>query len=146
MTIPITWGLAGLFTTSFLAATFLPFGSEPFVVYMLKKSPHPGFVIIIVATIGNFLGSVLTYYMGKLLPLDKAQKYLKISDNSINRAKELSTKYGPIVSFFVFLPVIGDALALVLGFLRTPIKWVFTAIFLGKLVRYIGIAFIVSYF
>lgn len=146
MTIPLTWGLAGLFTTSFLAATFLPFGSEPFVVYMLKKSGHPAFVIIAVATVGNFLGSVVTYYMGRLLPLDKAQKYLKISDSSITRAKDLSNKYGPIVSFFVFLPVIGDALALVLGMLRTPILWVFIAIFLGKLVRYLGIAFFVGYF
>lgn len=146
MTIPLTWGLIGLFSTSFLAATFLPFGSEPYVVYMLKKSGHPSTLIILIATIGNFLGSVLTYYMGRLLPLVKAQKYLKISDNSINKAKDLSTRYGPVVAFFVFLPIIGDALALVLGFLRTPILWVFTSILLGKLLRYIGIAFLVSYF
>ena len=146
MTISMSWGLLGLFSTAFLAATFLPFGSEPYLVYMLKRSGHSAFIIVMVATLGNFLGSVLTYYMGRVLPLEKAQKYLKISDNSINRAQEISYKYGPIAAFFVFLPIIGDALALVLGLLRTPILWVFTAIFIGKLVRYIGIAFIVSYF
>lgn len=146
MTIPMTWGLLGLFSTAFLAATFLPFGSEPYLVYMLKRSGHSAFTVIGIATMGNFLGSVLTYYMGRLLPLEKSQKFLKISDNSITKAKELSNKYGPIVAFFVFLPIIGDALALVLGFLRTPILWVFSSIFLGKLLRYIGIAFIVSYF
>ena len=138
MTIPLTWGLVGLFTTSFLAATFLPFGSEPYVVYMIKKSGHSAALIVTVATVGNFLGSVLTYYMGRFLPLEKAQKYLKISDISVERAKKVSARFGPVAAFFVFLPFIGDALALVLGF--------FISIFLGKLVRYIAIAFLISYF
>ncbi|MCO4793921.1 MAG: DedA family protein [Bacteriovoracaceae bacterium] len=146
MVIPITWGLIGLFFTSFLAATFLPFGSEPYIVYMLRQPDANSTIIIAVATIGNFLGSVLTYYMGRLLPLKKAQSYLKISDNSVEKSIKLSEKYGPILGFFVFFPIIGDAIALVLGFLRTPVLPVFIAIFLGKLVRYLGIAFFIYYF
>ncbi|MFT6632857.1 MAG: membrane protein YqaA with SNARE-associated domain [Bacteriovoracaceae bacterium] len=133
------FGLLGLFITSFLAATFLPFSSEAVFLYLQKEGGSIVHIVIF-ASIGNTLGSILNYYLGSLGKLDWAKKYLGISQKNLDRVKNMATKYGPLSSILCWLPILGDPLALCLGIFKTNPFLTFTFMFIGKTLRYIVLA------
>lgn len=139
------WGLFGLFMASFLAATFLPFSSEALFAYMVNKGMNTE-LLIIVATIGNSLGGLFNYWIGHMGKLEWAQRYLKISKSAVDKWCHRIQSYGSLLAFLCWLPVIGDPLALALGYFR--VSFVKVAIFLtvGKLVRYLVLVYIVMKF
>jgi membrane protein YqaA with SNARE-associated domain len=132
-------GLIGLFFASFLAATFLPFSSEAIFLY-LQSEGISIYQIIAIATIGNGLGSILNYYIGRLGKLEWGEKYLKISNKDLSKVEKIVLKYGPCSAILCWLPIIGDPLALCLGMFKTEPKTTFCFIFNGKALRYIGLS------
>ncbi len=133
-----------LFLSSFLAATFLPFSSEAILATMyFNKFSVPS--ILIIATLGNTVGGMLTYYIGKMGKLEWIQKYLKIKKENIQKYQLLVKSYGSFLAFFCWLPIIGDPLALVLGFFKVSPAKVFLYMISGKAIRYIILIIIFKY-
>lgn len=123
-------GYAGLFTASFLAATLLPGGSEIALGLMIHKSPAQWWLIVLVATVGNTLGALTSYLLGRFLP--QAQRHA----NAITWMR----RWGHIALLFSWLPLIGDALCVAAGWLKMN-PWLATlSIALGKFGRYLVVA------
>lgn len=136
----IEYGYIGLFLASFLAATILPFGSE-FVFSGLLLAGMDGWVCVIVASIGNWMGGMTNYYLGKLGKIEWIEKYLKVKKEKIDKMQKWLEGKGAIMGFFSFLPVVGDLMAISLGYMRANIYIVSISMFLGKFIRYVLIMY-----
>lgn len=129
-------GYLGLFIASFLAATVVPFSSEV-VFSALVFGGLDAWTCVFVATAGNWIGGMSSYYVGRLGRIDWIEKYFRIKKEKIDRFMLKFHKYGDWFAFFSFLPGIGDIIAVASGFLRC--RWWIVAISMmtGKFVRYI---------
>jgi len=139
------WGLLGLFIASFAAATILPFSSEALFAFLVSKGEQQ-YLLIFVATLGNSLGGLFNYWVGRLGKLDWASRYLKISSSNVLKWRNVLEKYGSLLAFLCWLPIIGDPLALALGYFRISFWKVLVFLSLGKLARYLVIYFVVMNF
>ncbi|MDH6535605.1 DedA family protein [Parabacteroides sp. 52] len=131
----IEYSYIGVFIAAFLAATILPFSSEVVLtgVLLAGASYWP---CMVAATLGNFLGGMSCYGLGMLGKTEWIEKYLKMDPVKIHRVQEWVKNRGSWMAFFVFLPGIGDFIAVALGFLRANIWVVGVSMFLGKALRY----------
>lgn len=122
-------GLAGLFAASFLASTVVPLSSEAVLFGYLKLYPGQLSAALALATLGNTLGGLTSYALGRLLP-ERTQQKLD------PRALAKLRRYGSPLAFFAWLPVVGDALCVAAGWLR--LNWIAVTAFmaLGRLARY----------
>ncbi|AHJ14223.1 YqaA family protein [Sulfurospirillum multivorans] len=124
----------GLFLASFASATLLPGGSEALFVYLLSEQLNP-FVLLLIATLGNTLGSFVNYVLGKYATTFALSKGY-MSEKQLQKASTLFEKYGAISLLFSWLPIIGDPLTFVAGIVRYS-WWKFLIIVgLAKLARY----------
>ncbi len=139
----LEYGYLGLFIASFLAATIVPIGSEV-VFSALIIAGFDVHLCIIVGSTGNWLGGMVNYWVGMLGKDEWVEKYLKIKKEKIEKAKVWVARKGAGVAFFAFLPVIGDFIALVLGYLRANIYIVAITMLMGKTLRYVLLAYGVS--
>ena len=121
--------LWGLFISSFLAATLLPGGSEAVLFGVLKLHPDLFWPALLLGTLGNTLGGMVTFAMGWMLPQTQQLKHV-----------EKMRKYGTPALVLAWVPLIGDALCLAAGWLR--LNWWRAALFMaiGKFARYWVIA------
>lgn len=138
-------GVLGLFLASFLAATFLPFSSEAIFAYMVSQGDRIE-ILILVATIGNSLGGLFNYWIGLFGKLEWAERYLKITHEQIKKWQLKIEKRGSLLAFLCWLPIVGDPLALALGYFRVPFYKVAIFLTLGKMCRYLFIVYVVSRF
>lgn len=105
--------LAGLFLSSILSATLLPGGSEAVLFAVVRLHPEQTAAALALATLGNTLGGMATYFMAWWLP----QKYLaRIPEQRIAQARH----WGPAVLLLAWTPFVGDALCAAAGWLRLP--------------------------
>ncbi|SBW01173.1 YqaA family protein [uncultured Dysgonomonas sp.] len=140
----VEYGYIGLFLASFLAATILPFGSE-FVFAGLLAMGMNAWGCVIVASVGNWLGGMTNYYLGRLGKIEWIEKYLKVDRGKIEKMQQWLEGKGAIMAFFSFMPIVGDVIALALGYMRANVYIVNVAMFSGKLLRYILIMYGVSW-
>jgi membrane protein YqaA with SNARE-associated domain len=129
-------GLAALFASAFVSATVLPGNSEIVLIAVLGAFPERFAQAIAVATIGNTLGGLTTYGVGRLV----AQR--KVPDA---RSLAWVRRYGAVALLFSWVPVVGDALCAAAGWLRVPFWASAPPLFLGKLARYLVVAQAVAY-
>ena len=134
-------GYFGLFVASFLAATILPLSSEV-VLSALLLHGLPPITLIIIATIGNVLGSLTNYALGYWASLEIIKKWLKMSEQDFVRAEQRFVKYGLISLCFAWVPIIGDPLTVIAGVLRIRLWWFVILVAAGKLGRYIVISYV----
>ena len=122
-------GLAGVFVASFLAATIVPLASEAVLFAYLKLYPDQLPWALALATLGNTLGGLTSYAIGRVMPA-QAQKKLD------PRVLEKFRRYGSPLAFFAWLPVIGDAFCVAAGWLR--LNWLAVTAFMaaGRGLRY----------
>ncbi len=127
--------LAGLFATSFAAATLLPMPSEAALYAYLRFHPEAAALGVAIATLGNTAGGMTTYLLGRLIP-EKTQKTLGPKTVSYMR------RFGAPLTFFAWLPVVGDGLCAAAGWLR--IRWWAALAFMaaGRFARYAAIAYL----
>lgn len=130
------FGYGGLFLGSFLAATILPVSSEIIFISLILAKFDVIFCLMI-ASIGNWLGGMTNYYLGRLGKNDWIETYLKIKSDDILKMQQKLHNRGAYMAFFSFLPLIGDMIPLALGFMRANIYIVNIALFLGKFIRYV---------
>lgn len=131
----INYGYIGVFVASFLAATVLPFSSEVVLTGVLLSGASYGSCMI-AATIGNFLGGMTCYWLGMAGKIEWIEKYLRLDIKKLERIRDWIKDKGSWIGFFVFLPGIGDFIAVALGFLRANVWVVAISMFAGKALRY----------
>jgi len=125
--------LVALFASAFLSATVLPGTSEVVLFAVVKAFPHQVVAALAVATVGNTLGSLTTYGLGRLVP----QRVFE------GRAVAWVRRYGAWSLLLAWLPVVGDGLCAAAGWLRLPWIACIAAIATGKLARYLVIVALV---
>ena len=129
-------GYWGLFFACFLAATIIPFSSEATLSAVILAGYHP-VTSLIVATAGNWLGGLTSYYLGYLGKLEWIHKYLKITDAKLFKVKNFASGKGLWLSIFCWVPFVGDIIAVVLGLLKTNFILTAAGMLIGKALRYI---------
>lgn len=124
-----------LFLTSFASATLLPGGSEALFLYLLSEHLSP-ILLLVIATLGNTLGSFVNYILGKYATDFALSKgYMKAKQ--LSKATQLFEKYGAWSLLFSWLPILGDPLTFVAGIVRYA-WWKFLLIVcFAKLARYV---------
>lgn len=133
----IDWGYVGLFISALLAGSIIPFSSEIVMVALVKVGLGPA-LCVLSATLGNTLGGMTCYYMGRLGRIDWIEKYFKVKREKIERMQHFLQGKGALMASFAFLPFVGEAIAIALGFMRSNLMLTTTSMFAGKLVRYIA--------
>ena len=128
-------GYVGLFAGSFIAATVVPFSSDVLLLGMLAAGGNV-WLCVLVATLGNWLGGLTSYWIGWIGRWEWIEKYLKLDPVKLQKVQDWIKGKGSWMGFFVFLPGIGDFIAVALGFLRANIWVVAISMFLGKAIRY----------
>ena len=136
------WGYLGLFFASFLAATIIPFLSSEALLSLMIVNQYSLGTVLLVATIGNWLGGLSCYYIGWLGKWDLIEKHLKIKVLTLERLKPKVDRWGAPLAFFCWIPVIGDPLAVGLGLFKTNPISVALWILIGKGIRYLVWAYI----
>ena len=129
-------GLLGLFIGTFLAATILPFSSDALYIAVLAATKDP-IGCLAVGTVGNWLGSVVTYWIGWIGRWEWIEKWFKVKRETLEKQKVKIDKYGVWLALLAWIPIIGDVIAIALGFYRTR-PW--AAMFLllgGKFARFL---------
>lgn len=129
--------LLALFISSFLAATLLPGGSEAVLVGVLLAYPELHWQALTLATIGNTLGGMSSYLIGRFLPDEKTM--LKKLGSS-TRGLEWVRQHGAPILLLSWAPLIGDVLCVAAGWLRANWLWALLFISVGKFARYWVIA------
>ena len=128
------YGLSTVFVVSFVSATLLPLGSEPLVFGLIKLNPELLWQVIGVATLGNTLGGAVDWWMGYGAH-QVADKY-KHSKMHV-RALDWLRKLGPKACLLAWLPLVGDPLCAVAGWLRMPFWPCLLFMAIGKFARYV---------
>ena len=130
------WGYVGLFLASFLAATIIPLGSE-IVLSIMIASNYDLTLSLFIASVGNWTGGLSSYGIGRIGNWNFIERYFKISRQKIESLKIKIDDWGSLLAFFCWLPIIGDPIAISLGFFRTNFVKVSLWMFIGKLIRYL---------
>ena len=128
------YGLSTLFVVAFLSATLLPMGSEPALFGLLKLNPDLFWPAVLVATAGNTLGGMLDWWLGwgAHRAVDK-WKHSRVHVKALDWLERL----GPKACLLSWLPVVGDPLCAVAGWLRLPFWPCTFYMAIGKFLRYV---------
>lgn len=119
-----------LFSTGFLSATLLPGGSEANLIALLQAGHFPVWQLVVVATLGNTLGGMTNYWIGRFLPNKTS------GEKHGHKAMQWLEKYGYWALLLSWMPIIGDPLCLAAGWLRLRQRWCWLMIATGKAARY----------
>lgn len=134
------YGYGGMLIAAFLAASILPFSSEAVMVGLLAAGLHP-WGLIISGTVGNVLGSLFNYSIGRLGKMEWIEKYLRIDPEKLQKTQRFMANKGAWMGLLSPIPVFGDVITVVLGLMRANIIIVTVSVTISKLLRYILIIY-----
>jgi membrane protein YqaA with SNARE-associated domain len=130
-----------LFGSAFLAATVLPFYSEVVLFALLRQGGEP-VELVAVATLGNTLGAVVNWLLGRYLLLFQDRRWFYFKPHQIEKAQRWFQRYGFWSLLMAWLPVGGDALTFIAGIMKVRL-WLFLLLVgTGKALRYVSVVFI----
>lgn len=135
-------GLGSLFLVAFLSATLLPLGSEAMLFAVVRQHPPWFWPALLVATAGNTLGGAFTWWMGRGAHglLDRARDAVPQLQASHQRVMRWLQRFGPAACLLAWLPVVGDPLCALAGWLRLPFWPCVACMAAGKSARYFVLA------
>lgn len=140
MNFTMDWALFG---SAFLSATLLPGSSEALLLFRLGEG-SAWLPLVVVATAGNLLGSILTYGMGRAGNTAMHRRVLRIDEQDIRRAENWFRRWGRPGLLLAWLPIVGDPLCLVAGLLRVSLLSFILLAGAGKFARYAFLAWLVA--
>ena len=132
-----------LFAISFLAATILPFSSELTLVGLIATSNYDNLLLLIVASFGNVLGSVVNWALGFYSRNLTTKKWFPFKDKQIENSSKWFNKLGKWSLLFAWVPVIGDPLTLAAGLFRVKFIEFVILVTIGKFSRYFLIYYLI---
>lgn len=130
----------GLFSSALIAATLLPAQSELVLAGLLMAGKQSPTALILVATVGNVLGSAINWWLGRYLEHFKDRRWFPFNPPVLDRAAGWYHRYGRWSLLLSWAPIIGDPLTLVAGVLREPFSSFIVIVTLAKLARYLVLA------
>ena len=133
-----------LFAISFLAATILPFSSELTLVGLIATSNYDNLLLLMVASFGNVLGSVVNWSLGFYSRNLTTKKWFPFKERQIERSSAWFRKFGKWSLLFVWIPIIGDPLTLVAGLLRVKFLDFVILVAIGKVSRYLVVFYLIG--
>lgn len=132
-----------LFAAAFLAATIFPAQSEALLLALIVGGSHSVGWLVLVATLGNTLGSVLNWWLGRYLHHFRHRRWFPVSEKTLNAAEQRFQKYGLWSLLLSWVPIIGDPLTVVAGLLRVPFWTFLFLVGVAKGMRYLLISGVV---
>ncbi|MBR2351914.1 MAG: DedA family protein [Alistipes sp.] len=136
-------GYWGLFVGSFLAATVVPFSADVLMVGMLVAGGEM-WVVVAVATLGNFIGGLTSYAIGRAGRWEWIER-LGVSRERLERQQANIRRFGAPIALLSWVPFVGDVFAVALGFYRVRFVPMAVYMFIGKCARFVMWAFIYYY-
>jgi membrane protein YqaA with SNARE-associated domain len=133
-------GYVSLFVSAFLAATVLPMSSEAVLSALVVGDGFDLWLLIALASIGNTLGAVVNWLLGRYCLRWRDRKWFPVSAAALERASRWFSRYGVFSLLFAWLPVVGDPLTFVAGILRVRFALFLVLVALGKTARYVAVA------
>jgi membrane protein YqaA with SNARE-associated domain len=130
---------------SFLAATILPFSSEVVLTTMYLSNSFEPYFLLIFASIGNIMGSITNWYLGKKITLFQNRKWFPVSPDQLERSRKYFQKYGLWSLLLAWVPIIGDPLTLLAGVLKVRFGIFFVLVSISKISRYVFILYLASF-
>ncbi|MDE1568300.1 YqaA family protein [Aquabacter sp. P-9] len=131
---------AGLFFSALIAATILPMQSEAVLVGLLLATDYPPWVLVGVASLGNVLGSVINWLLGRGIHRFRRQRWFPVKPAALARSETWYRRYGKWSLLLSWAPVIGDPLTVIAGVLREPLPMFLALVALAKVGRYVVLA------
>lgn len=131
---------AGLFMTALAAATVLPMQSEALLAGLLVAAKQPATALIAVASVGNILGSVINWALGRAIETLGDKRWFPVKPQSLDKARGWYARYGRYSLLLSWVPIIGDPITVVAGVLREPILPFLLLVSIAKTGRYLAIA------
>lgn len=139
----IDYGYFGMLVSAFLAGSFLPFSSEAVMVALQAAGLDP-WGLILYGTVGNVVGGMVNYGLGRLGRMEWIERYLHVSRESLDKAERFMAGRGAWMGFFAFLPLLGSAITIALGLMRANMPISIISITIGKFLRYVLLVYGVS--
>ena len=140
----MSWGYWGMLVSAFLAGSFFPFSSEV-VMSGLQAAGLEPIQLVLYGSIGNVLGSMFNYGVGRMGKLEWIEKYLHVKKESLDKATRFMGGHGAWMGFFAFVPILGSAITIVLGLTRANIVISVISITIGKVLRYVLLVYGLSF-
>lgn len=140
----LKYGYAGMLAAAFLAGSFIPFSSEA-VMTGLKIVGLNVWLLLLFATIGNTLGGLFNYGMGRLGNERWIYRLFKVKEERMARAQDFVHRYGAWMGLLSWLPILGSVITIALGMLRVNFWKSTLTIFMGKTARYVVLALLLQY-
>lgn len=128
----MTTSLWGLFFSALISSSLLPGGSEVVLVWLLNQQHHPVWLLVTIATIGNTLGAMTSWGIGRYAANRLGTDFAAKHQTAINRIQ----RHGAPILLFSWLPLVGDALCVAAGWLKLHWLPALCFIALGKTLRY----------
>jgi len=129
-------GYLGLLFAAFGAATLLPLQSEAVLVGLLLSGNYNLWLLLGIATLGNVLGSVVNWWLGRWVEHFKQRRWFPVNDKQLEKARNHYERWGHWTLLVSWVPIIGDPLTLVAGVMREPLWRFLLLVTLAKSVRY----------
>ena len=130
----------GLFFSALVAATIIPMQSEAVLVGLLATSEQPAMMLILVATVGNVIGAVINWWLGRYLLNFRGKRWFPSSQPQIARAQIWYRRYGRWTLLGSWLPLVGDPITVVAGVMREPLISFLLLVSFAKALRYLLLA------
>ncbi|MCR4918320.1 MAG: VTT domain-containing protein [Prevotella sp.] len=130
------WGYVGMLVAAFIAGSVFPFSSEA-VMVALMAAGLDAWQLMVYATVGNILGSMFNYGVGRMGRPEWIERYLHVKPEQMDKALRFMQGRGAWMGFFAFLPVLGSAISVALGLMRANLIITLVSISIGKALRYI---------
>lgn len=130
----------GLFMSALIAATVLPAQSEALLVFLLLDGDYSVAGLLVSASVGNVLGSVLNYLLGRLAETYSRRRWFPVKPATLDRAKNWYHRYGRWSLLLSWAPLIGDPITVAAGVLREPFWSFLLLVTLAKVGRYLALA------
>ena len=131
---------AGLFTAALLAASVLPLQSESALAGLLLADHQSALALITIASIGNTLGAVLNWVLGRYVERFRQRRWFPASDAALTRAQHWYHRYGRWSLLLSWAPIIGDPLTVAAGVMREPLRTFVPIVAFAKTTRYLVLA------
>jgi membrane protein YqaA with SNARE-associated domain len=133
-----------LFLSALLAATIFPAQSETVLAGLILNGQHSFWLLIAVATLGNTLGSVINWWLGRYLEHFHDKRWFPVQAATLERAQEHFRRYGWWSLLLSWVPVIGDPLTVVAGLMRMPLLPFVLIVAVAKGGRYLVLGWLVA--
>lgn len=132
----VTWQLPALFLTCFGAATLLPGGSEAALLALSASGDYSNLVLLTVASLGNSLGSVVNYWLGRLALHYRHHRFFPVNSKQLDKAQEWFSRWGQYSLLLSWAPVIGDPITVAAGVMRYNFLKFCILVTIAKTLRY----------